>query len=126
MHQGYFPSGPIFIASGIVAYMLSSTMDVHREIGLLKENNPVMAFRFPVSLMLGLAFLGSFFFWRVSSGCDTFLGALMSVFVGLGMGTGVFSLNKSLFGREAVNFGGLPLLVSRMQTNKPMIACAKV
>jgi len=119
-----FPSSPVYFVSAVIAYVLGSTIDQRREITHLARQFPEMKVRFPISPVLSILFLTSFILWRIVRQCDGVLVAFGSLLFGFVIGSLLLLLNIQLFGREAVNFAGLPLLVNRLGTNQPLYVCS--
>ena len=120
------PSAPTFFMASVVSYMLGSTMNMRDEIADLSKKNPILKSRFPISTVLGILFLCTYVVWRISNGCDTLMGGMGSIVLGMAVGGFFLMANSYIFGRESINFTGLPLLVSRISTGQPLYACGEV
>ena len=120
-----FPSAPVFFISAVIAYFLGATINTRGEMDNLSKQFPEMKARFPISTILSVVFLVSFIVWRILSGCDTMLQSFGSVLFGFIIGTLLLLLNIQLFGREAINFAGLPLLVNRIKNGQPLYVCSE-
>ncbi len=118
-----FPSTGIFFLSSIIAFFLGATINTRKEMTELAKQYPEMNVRFPISILLSVVFLTSFVVWRITKGCDSLMGAFSSVFVGFIIGTLLLLLNLMIFGREGLNFAGIPLLVSRTDNGMPLYVC---
>ena len=126
LRASQFPTAPTFFMSAVIAYIFGSTMNMRNEIADLAQKNPILNSRFPISVVLGVIFLCSFVVWRITNGCDTLMGGIGSVLLGMIVG-GIFMVaNSYAFGRESINFTGLPLLVSSLSTGKPIYACGQM
>jgi len=118
-----FPSAPIFFISAVIAYFLGSTIDEVKEINDLAKTNAVLKARFPISVVLSILFLAAFSVYRIVKGCDNLLSGLGSIILGIVIGGCLLMLNIKIFGRDSVNFTGLPLLVDRISTGQPLYVC---
>jgi hypothetical protein len=54
------------------------------------------------------------------------MGGIGSILFGMVIGGILMVANTYIFGRESINFTGLPLLVSSLSTNKPIYACGQI
>ena len=118
-----FPSAPIFFISAVIAYFLGSTIDEVNEITDLAKTNSVLKARFPISVVLSILFLSAFSVYRIVKGCDNLLASMGSIILGIIVGGSLLMLNIQIFGRDSVNFTGLPLLVDRISTGQPLYVC---
>jgi hypothetical protein len=57
--------------------------------------------------------------------CDNLSEIMVAVFMALIVGVIFFYINKAIFGTEAMNFLGLPYLVSKESEGSPIYVCAK-
>ena len=99
-------------------------MNTREEINTLGRKYPEMLARFPVALSLSALFLFFFLTFRIMNGCDTLLSAFGTTIFGLLTGSVLVAINLGIFGREAINFTGLPLLVSRTSEGLPLYVCS--
>jgi hypothetical protein len=120
-----FPSGPVYLISGTIAYILASTLNFKNELKTLGEKEPEWNARIPLSFTFGLLFLVLFSAWRYANGCDGAVAVLGSVVFGLVIGYLIYILHVYLFGRDAINFLGIPLLADKAAGGRPLYACAK-
>jgi hypothetical protein len=120
-----FPSAPVFFISSVIAFLLGATINTRGEMDNLSKQFPEMKARFPISTILSIVFLVSFILWRILSGCDNLLQSFGSVLFGFITGTLLLLLNIQIFGREAINFAGLPLLVNRIKNGQPLYVCSE-
>jgi len=119
-----FPSAPIFFISSTIAYVLGSTMNMADEINDLAKTNAILRSRFPISVVLSVLFLSSFVIWRITKSCDNLMVSMGTVLLGFVVGGCLLFLNSYAFGREAINFTGLPLLQNRISSGAPLYVCA--
>ncbi len=123
-HSTAFPSGVLFFISAVVSYTLNSIMNFSEELKELGKKQSEWNARIPMAIGFSILLLGSYVLWRVNNSCDTPLVALGSVLFGTGAGGIVYLLHNYLFGRDAINFLGLPLLQDRAASGKPLYVCA--
>lgn len=123
MTSDSFPSASIFFISAVVAYFLGSTINQVNEINDLAKTNAILKARFPISVVLSILFLAAFSVYRIVKGCDNLLSAMGSIILGIVVGGCLLMLNIQIFGRDSVNFTGLPLLVDRISTGQPLYVC---
>lgn len=122
LKQSAFPSGPVFFISATLAYIIGSTLNFRDELKELAEKEPEWNARIPLALTFSLLLLVCFVIWRYVNGCDSVLTLLGSALFGLPIGGLVYLIHVYLFGRNAVNFLGVPLLAD----SKPTTVCGKV
>jgi hypothetical protein len=120
-----FPSGPLFFLSAAISYVLSSTYNFQNELEELSKQEPEWKARLPMSTTFSILFLVALLIYRISFGCDNIFVALGSALFGALAGFVVYIVHVYLFGRDAVNFLGLPLLADRAANGRPLYVCAK-
>lgn len=120
-----FPSGPIFLVSGVLMYCVASAFNFTDELKELSKTEPEWNIRIPLAVSFSSLFLILFTIWRVYNSCDGAVAALGSVVLGGLFGGLVYLLHVYLFGRDSINFLGVPLLASRAAKGRPLYACAK-
>ena len=122
LKQTAFPSGPVFFISAVLAYVIGSTLNFRDELKELAEKEPEWNARIPLAMTFSILLLVCFILWRYFNGCDSVFSALGSALFGLPVGGLLYLIHVYLFGRNAVNFLGVPLLAeSRITT-----VCGKV
>lgn len=118
-HEAY-PSYSIFSVTAIATYLGLSTSafsETLEEMGREWSTRKTVAYSF-----IGL-FLAAFFLARAAlceSTTELFIAMLLAVIVAALF----FSVNKAIFGIEAVNFLGLPYLVRRDEDGSPIYVCS--
>lgn len=120
-----FPSGPLFFLSAAIAYVLSSTYNFQYELEELGKKEPEWNARLPMSTAFSILLLVALIIYRISYECDSIMNALGSALIGAVIGFVIYIVHVYLFGRDAVNFLGLPLLADRAANGKPLYVCAK-
>jgi hypothetical protein len=120
-----FPSGAVFFVSAAIAYILASTINFRSELKELAKDEPEWNTRIPLSVTFSSLLFIFFIVYRVAYECETVFGALGSAIFGGTVGILVYTIHVYLFGRDAVNFLGLPLLADRAANGRPLYVCAK-
>jgi hypothetical protein len=123
--ESSFPSGAVFFLSAVIAYTLSSTLNFEKELEELGKKDAEWKTRLPLSIIFSCLFIALVAIYRVYYSCDSVLVVLGSIVMGGIAGFLVYLLHVYLFGRDAVNFLGLPLLADRAANGKPLYVCAK-
>ena len=122
LKQSAFPSGPVFFVGGVLAYIIASTLNFRDELKELAEKEPEWNARIPLSITFSVLLLLCFVSWRYYNGCESVLTLLGSLLFGLPIGGLIYLVHVYLFGRNAVNFLGIPLLAD----SKITTVCGKV
>ncbi len=125
MSEVEFPSGPVFLLAGVIMYCVSSTFNFQQELEELGKNESEWNARIPLSVTFSILLLLFYIIWRYMNGCDGMFTILGSVLLGAIVGFVVYILHVYLFGRDAINFLGIPLLADRAANGSPLYACAK-
>lgn len=120
-----FPIAPTFFISCVIAYVFGTTINMTNEINDLAKNNYILKTRYPISVIASIVFLSAFLIWRIMRGCDSLFPSLGTVILGFLTGGILLTVNVYIFGREAINFTGLPLLMDRISTGAPLYVCAE-
>jgi hypothetical protein len=116
-----YPSYGVYSITAIATYLalatkeFSATMDA---MGPEWASRSTMAYTF-----IGLV-LAAFIIAQIWSCGDSMSEILMAGVFAIVAGAIFFSINKSLFGEEAINFLGLPYLVSKESQGSPIYVCA--
>jgi hypothetical protein len=116
---------PIYFISSSLFYILFSVLNFRQELKELGHKTPEWKIRIPLSIIFTSILLLCFTFWRVLNTCDKLWVALVSVLFGLLTGGGIQLLHTYLFGRDSINFLGVPLLADRAATGGKQYICAK-
>jgi len=120
-----FPSIPILFVSSTLFYILQSVLNFREELKELSNKNAEWKLRIPLSITFTIVLLLGFVFWRVLNTCDALWIALGSVFLGAVFGGLINLLHLYLFGRDSINFLGIPLLADRAANGGSLYVCAK-
>ena len=116
-----FPSAPLFMISTASAYLFGSLNQLSKELQAL---GPAYASRYYVSLVLLTMLIFVFMAFRILYACDGPGIAMISVGLGLIIGTVLIQQNVRLFGENSVNLIGIPILRSRTASGKKLYVCA--
>jgi hypothetical protein len=122
--QMAFPSGPVFFLTGSVLYTVLSVLNFKAELTELGHKEQEWKTRIPLSITFSILFLISFCCFRLYTGCDSVVSILGSVILGGVVGGLLYLLHVYLFGRDAINFLGLPLLGDKTADGRPLYVCA--
>lgn len=115
-----YPSYGVYAITSIATYLglataeFSSTLDA---MGPEWKSRSTVAYTF-IGLVL-VAFIAA----RLWS-CDSFGEVIMAFTMAIVAGAIFFSVNKAVFGDDAMNFLGLPYMVSKESTGAPIYVCA--
>jgi hypothetical protein len=120
-----FPSTPLLFVSSTLFYILSSILNFRQELKELGQKEPEWKLRIPLSVIFTTLLILFYTFWRVFNKCDSMLSALGSVGIGALFGGMVYLVHVYLFGRNSINFLGLPLLADKAANGHPLYVCAK-
>lgn len=123
--EASFPSGAVFFLSAVITYTLSSTLNFQKELEELGNQEAEWKTRLPLSIVFSCLFIALVSIYRVYYSCDTVFVVLGSLLLGSFAGFIVYLLHVYLFGRDSINFLGVPLLADRAANGKPLYVCAK-
>jgi hypothetical protein len=118
---GSFPSRPLFLLSSVFGYLISSLIafqDVIRNL----DNDFQM--RLTLAGVGTLITLGLVLVYYMRGGCVSFIGGMSTIVLGVMLGLVLMNLHQKFFGLEAVNFLGLPTIVSKTEKGSPLYVCA--
>jgi hypothetical protein len=118
---GSFPSRPLFLLTAVLSYLMTSLMSFQSSIENLGEDYVT---RSTISTIGSVLLVLTVFtlYWR--NGCDTFLHGMTTIVLGVGLGVAGLFLHRSLFGDEAINLLGLPVIVNKLDKGTPLAICA--
>lgn len=119
-----FPSGPVFFLGAVITYILSSTLNFQKELEELGNSEPEWKVRIPLSVTCSILFLVLYLIYRIYYECDGIMEVLGSTLFGGCVGFVVYLLHVYLFGRDSINFLGIPLLADRAANGRPLYVCA--
>ena len=116
------PSYAIYVVSFACSYLLTSFYEIKDELDVL-DSSFYKQYTYAFILLLSLPLFYATI--RVFLGCEFILFALTSVFIGAFVGVLIEYQNVNIFGRNATNFLGIPLLRNKSANNEPIYICSK-
>jgi hypothetical protein len=123
--ESSFPSASVFFLSAVIAYTISSTLNFEKELEELGKQDPEWKTRLPLSLVFSCLFIVFLAVYRLYYSCDSVFVILGSLLLGGLAGFLVYIVHVYLFGRDSINFLGIPLLADKAANGKPLYVCAK-
>lgn len=118
--QDMYPSYSVFSISAIATYLLLSTKEFSNT---LQAMGPEWQSRSKVAYTFIVLVVSAFSVVRLMR-CDSLSDVLISFCFAIIVGATFFYINKSLFGEEAINFLGLPYIVSKDSQGAPIYICS--
>jgi hypothetical protein len=118
-----FPSLPLFFLTSALTYLNASVIsfsDVFARLG------GEYSAKVQVSAAVSIICLTLMLTYTVYNGTETFTKALLNILLALTTGSLLFILHSTIFGKEAVNTLGVPILVSKVGAAKPIYACGPI
>ena len=115
-----FPSFPILFMSTASAYVVGSVWSQQRELQAL---GPEYAARFYIAIAVTTLLLFATITYRLAYACDGLGTLIVTLLLGLTLGGLLVYQNNYLFGRDATNISGIPLLIERTKEGKPLYVC---
>jgi len=121
-HDSY-PSYSVFSITAIGTYLMMATKEFSDTMNAMSQSNPEWSSRATVAYSFIGLFVAAFMIVRLLR-CDSLGEIFMAFALALVFGVGFFYLNKAVFGEEAMNFLGLPYMVSKDSQGAPIYVCA--
>jgi hypothetical protein len=115
-----YPSYTIFSISSIATYLLLATKEFSNT---MEAMGPEWQTRSKVAYIFMALVIAAFGIVRLIK-CDSLGEVLMAFCLAIIVGATFFYVNKSIFGEEAMNFLGLPYIVSKESQGAPIYICA--
>lgn len=115
-----YPSYSVFSLTSIATYLAMATSQFSSTLDAMGGSWParkIMAYVF-TGIVLAV-FIGVRFLY-----CDSFSEIMMAAIFGAITASILFAINKAIFGEEAMNFLGLPYMVSKESEGSPIYVCA--
>lgn len=120
-----YPSYGVFSITAIATYLGLATKEfseTREAMGPQWQSRSIVSYVFITLLVLAFVLVRLFF-----SECgDTFGEICLAAFVAILVGFIFYNFNKSIFGKEAMNFLGLPFMVSKADKNDPIYVCSNI
>lgn len=117
-----FPSAPLYILSVAAAYFFGSLNSQIKELETLGSSYSARFYVSVITLCSLLFILGA---WRMATSCDSAAVVVLSILVGMMVGTFLLWQNQSLLGPDSTNLLGIPLLRNRTATGESLYVCSK-
>jgi hypothetical protein len=117
-----FPSPPIYMLSVASAYIFTTLNQQAKELQAL---GPAYSSRYYSSVIFLLMIIFLFIVFRLTYQCDGFGVLILSMVIGLIIGSLLVIQNTRLFGPQSVNLIGIPLLRNRTADGKKLYVCPK-
>lgn len=124
MHDPY-PSYSVYSIASVGVYLALAMNEFKDTLKAMDKSSAGWSARSYVAYtMIGLT-LVAFLAARMAYCGESFGELMAALLAATGVGIGLFVLNKRVFGSEAMNFLGLPFLVSKSQEGSPIYLCAQ-
>ena len=120
-----YPSYGVFSITAIATYLGLATKEfseTREAMGPQWQSRSIVAYVFITLLVLAFILVRLF----LSDCGDTFGEICIAAFAAILVGFAFYSFNKSIFGKEAMNFLGLPYMVSKADKNDPIYVCSNI
>ncbi len=116
-----FPVRQLFLLSAVLSYLYSSLVSFQDVIRNLDKDYSTRTTFAAIGTLLAIAVVFTIYMKR---GCMTFFQGAGTVFAGILLGGIGMLAHSAIFGRDSVNFLGLPLLGSSIESRAPLYVCA--
>lgn len=119
-----FPNGTLFFLSAVIVYISSAIQSFKGEFDELSKIEGKETYwnsRIVFSSIFTALLLIIFLLYNVIYGCVSVIPALGSIAIGSIIGLGILFLNKLLFGKQGINFLGIPILEDRKIIKVPVL-----
>lgn len=120
-----YPSYGVFSITAIATYLGLATKEfseTREAMGPQWQSRSIVSYVFITLMVLAFVLVRLFF-----SNCgDTFGEICLAAFAAILIGFAFYTFNKSIFGKEAMNFLGLPFMVSKADKNDPIYVCSNI
>lgn len=120
LNHDQYPSYGVFSLTSIATYLLLATNEFSET---LQAMGPDWSSRTVVAYSLVTFVLLSFIFTRIMVGCDTTGDVMIAIACAVVIGVLFYYVNRQIFGVDAMNFLGLPYLVSKESQGSPIYVC---
>jgi hypothetical protein len=115
------PSAPIYILSVAIGYIYTAISNQKAELEAL---GPMYSSRFYVSILGMALFLFLISAYRMWAECDSLPTILLTIVIGIILGTLITLQNISLFGPDSTNLTAIPLLRNRAANGEQLYVCS--
>lgn len=120
-----YPSYGVFSITAIATYLGLATKEfseTREAMGPQWQSRSIVSYVFITLLVLAFVLVRLF----LVDCKDTFGEICLAAFAAILVGFAFYTFNKSVFGREAMNFLGLPFMVSKADKNDPIYVCTNI
>jgi hypothetical protein len=117
-----FPSSALYTVSVACTYIISSMMNFSAELQLLGED---ATSKWWTSVISSTLLIISLVLYRVTYNCDTFINLIVSIFIGVLVGSLLVLQNSKLFGLSSLNILGVPILKQRTADGSTLYVCPR-
>jgi hypothetical protein len=121
-----FPSGPTFFITATLVYIFSGIQNFSEELNTLGQKEPEWKTRATMSGVFSLLLIVVYMLYRLLNECEPIFTGIGSAILGAFAGLAIFTLHVYVFGRDGVNFLGLPQLTNKFTPDNPLQLCATV
>jgi hypothetical protein len=120
-----FPSAHVYMVAFFVSYLVSILLYFRDELEILSASyGELFQTRLYVSIVGFACILFSTMCYRLFKQCDTFSSIIVTLFLGLFVGTFVAIQNSSLLGKESINLLGVPILRRKDENGNDLYVCS--
>ena len=116
------PSYAVYIVSFACSYIIYSLYKVQDELDVLEDSSYK---QYTISLIILSTLAIVYALFRIWFSCDDISASMLGLFLGSFMGLLIVTQNLNIFGKDIINFLGIPLLRNRTANNKPIYICSK-
>jgi hypothetical protein len=122
LSQNTFPSMGMYSITAIATYIGAAMTSLKTTLDAMGTE---WSSRYTVAAILIPLFVVTFAAFQLMKGCDSMTDILIASVIGAIVGILFFTLHSALFGAEAINLLGIPLLVDKEDEGKPLYVCVK-
>jgi len=115
-------SSSLFMLNAATAYVITSLFFLKTELETFGQN---FVTRFYYSIIGLPLFVLMFILYSMAYNCYSFGATMVSVFIGCVVGTLLCALHLNIFGKDAINLIGIPLLYEKTADGSPLYICQK-
>lgn len=116
------PSYAVYLVSFACSYLASSLYMLKDELDVL-DISKLKQYYISIATLCTIAFL--YLIFRLTTQCESLGSATSGLVFGAVVGLILINLNVTLYGKECVNFLGIPLLRNKTADGDPIYICSK-
>jgi len=117
------PSYGIFLITFAASYLLSSFYNLKDELEAMSTDKYMRQYNISIASIVCFTLL--YLFLRLVNKCERHISAISALVFGSIIGIALINQNILLFGRESINFLGIPLLRNKAVDGEPIYICSK-